>query len=183
MSASDRSIFAEVIGFVGTTTQLAPYEPVDDLRSGMLVLHSGSRFSVPAGDGLLGRVIDGLGRPIDNRGPIRECVRQVVNHIAPSAMGRTSISKPFVTGQRAVDSLLTCGRGQRVGIFAGSGVGKSTLLGEIAKGSDADVNVIAMIGERGRELRPFLDHCLGPQGLERSVVVVSTSDQTSSTIW
>jgi flagellum-specific ATP synthase len=179
VGANGRSLPAEVIGFVGSTTQLAPYEPADDLRSGMCVLHSGQRFSVPAGDGLLGRVIDGLGRPLDDRGPITNCVRQVVSQRAPSAMDRASITRPFVTGQRAIDSLLTCGRGQRVGIFAGSGVGKSTLLGEIAKGSDADVNVIAMIGERGRELRPFLDHCLGPKGLERSAIVVSTSDQTA----
>jgi flagellum-specific ATP synthase len=171
-------ISAEVIGFVGGTTQLATYEPAEGLRSGMLVLHSGRQFSVPAGAGLLGRVIDGLGRAVDDLGPITNCTRQVVSPRAPAAMHRASICRPFVTGQRAIDGLLTCGRGQRVGIFAGSGVGKSTLLGEIAKASDADVNVIAMVGERGRELRPFLEHCLGPKGLARSAIVVSTSDQT-----
>jgi flagellum-specific ATP synthase len=178
IGSDGQAVAAEVIGFVGDTTQLATYEVAEGLQSGMPVVHSGSRFSVPAGDGLMGRVINGLGRPVDSRGPITNCVRQVVGGRAPAAMDRAVISRPFATGQRAIDCLLTCGRGQRVGIFAGSGVGKSTLLGEIAKASDADVNVIAMVGERGRELRPFLDQCLGPNGLARSAIVVSTSDQT-----
>jgi flagellum-specific ATP synthase len=101
-----------------------------------------------------------------------------VNRPAPPALERQRIRQPFVTGIRAIDSVLTCGRGQRVGIFAGSGVGKSTLLGEIAKGSQADVNVIALIGERGREVAPFLEDCLGPDGMERSVVIVATCEQT-----
>jgi flagellum-specific ATP synthase len=172
------SLSAEVVGFANGTTQLALYETAEELRSGMLVRHSGRRYSVPAGDGLLGRVVDGLGRAVDDRGPITRCVRIVVDGRAPAAMDRKTISRPFITGQRAIDSLLTFGLGQRVGIFAGSGVGKSTLLGEIAKGSDADVNVIAMVGERGRELRPFIEHCLGPKGLARSAIVLSTSDQS-----
>jgi flagellum-specific ATP synthase len=135
-------------------------------------------LQVPVGDGLLGRIVDGLGRPLDGKGPLGNCRPRLVSQQAPAAMARARIRQPFVTGQRALDGLLTFGRGQRVGIFAGSGVGKSTLLGEIAKGSDADVNVIALVGERGREVRPFLDDCLGPDGLARSVVVIATCDQT-----
>src|SRR5205085_7000885 len=134
--------------------------------------------SVPVGRGLLGRVVDGLGRPLDGKGPLARCERRTVRNDTPPALDRARIVEPFVTGQRAIDGLLTCGRGQRLGIFAGSGVGKSTLLGEIAKGSSAQVNVIALVGERGRELRPFLEDCLGAAGMERSVVVVATCEQT-----
>jgi flagellum-specific ATP synthase len=144
----------------------------------MTVEHLGRGLSVPVGDGLLGRVLDGLGRPMDGRGPLTCVTRRTLGNDTPPPMERARIREPFVTGQRAIDGLLTCGKGQRVGIFAGSGVGKSTLLGEIAKGSDADINVISLVGERGREVKPFLDDCLGPRGLERSVVVVATCDQT-----
>src|SRR5438876_2779109 len=144
----------------------------------MSVHHLRQGLSVPVGEGLLGRVVDGLGRPLDDRGPLPCRERRVVRNDTPPPMDRARISVPFVTGQRAVDGLLTCGRGQRIGIFAGSGVGKSTLLGEIAKGSDAEVNVIALVGERGREVKPFLEDCLGSRGMERSVVVVATCDQT-----
>ncbi len=172
------SVLAEVIGFADGAAFLVPYETVHSLRPGMPVAHLGRALSAPVGDGLLGRVLDGLGRPLDGRGPLAGCVARPVRHEAPSPMSRARIREPFVTGQRAIDGLLTCGKGQRVGIFAGSGVGKSTLLGEIAKGANSDVNVIALIGERGREVRPFLDDCLGPEGLARSVVVVATCDQT-----
>lgn len=171
-------VLAEVIGFADGAAFLMPYEPTDNLRPGLPVVHLGSGLSVPVGDGLLGRVLDGLGRPIDGLGPLIGSTPRLVRHAAPSPMDRTRIREPFLTGQRAIDSLLTCGKGQRVGIFAGSGIGKSTLLGEIAKGSNADVNVIALIGERGREVRPFLDDCLGPEGRARSAVVVATCDQT-----
>jgi flagellum-specific ATP synthase len=127
---------------------------------------------------LLGRIVDGLGRPIDTLGPIRDCQPRSLGAGTPGPLERTRISEPFVTGQRVIDGLITCGWGQRVGIFAGSGVGKSTLLGQIAKGSSADLNVIALIGERGREVRSFLEDCLGTAGLQRSIVVVATSDQT-----
>jgi flagellum-specific ATP synthase len=133
---------------------------------------------VPAGRGLLGRVLDGLGRPLDGKGELMGCTWQSLHHSAPLAMERARIREPFVTGQRPVDSLLTCGRGQRIGIFAGSGVGKSTLLGEIAKGAVSDINVIALIGERGREVTPFLEDCLGPEGMKRSVVIVATCEQS-----
>jgi flagellum-specific ATP synthase len=169
---------AEVIGFTDGLAYVVPYEHAADIHPGMSVISKGHGLTVPVGESLLGRVLDGLGRPIDGKGPLAACDRRTVSQTAPAAMERTRISQPFVTGQRTLDGLLTFGRGQRVGIFAGSGVGKSTLLGEIAKGAEADVNVIALIGERGREVKPFLDDCLGPEGLDRSVTVVSTSDQT-----
>ena len=173
-----KSVLAEVIGFEHNNAYLMPFDPADDLRPGMTVVRKGRGLMIPTGPGLLGRVIDGLGRPMDNKGPLVGCRMHPVNRPAPAALDRARIRQPFVTGQRAIDSLLTCGRGQRVGIFAGAGVGKSTLLGEIAKGSEADVNVIALIGERGREVAPFLEDCLGPDGMARSVVVVATCEQT-----
>ncbi len=173
----ERSVLAEVIGFADGLAYLVPYEHADDIQPGMPVARLGHGLLAPVGDRLLGRVLDGLGRPLDGAGPIPSGERRLVRHDPPAAMDRARIRLPFVTGQRALDGMLTLGRGQRVGIFSGSGVGKSTLLGEIAKGSDADVNVIALIGERGREVRPFLDDCLGPSGLAKSVVVVATCEQ------
>jgi flagellum-specific ATP synthase len=173
-----RELPAEVIGFANGLAYLVPYEQGEELRPGMPVVRKSEGLSVPVGDGLLGRIIDGLGRPLDGGGPPEDCRLCSVAQGAPAAMERARIREPFVTGQRALDGLLTLGRGQRVGIFAGSGVGKSTLLGEIAKGCEAEVNVIALIGERGREVRPFLDDCLGPEGMKKSVVVVATCDQT-----
>ena len=171
-------VLAEVIGFENNLAYLVPFDAPENLRPGMPVVRKGRGLTVPTGANLLGRVIDGLGRPLDDLGPLDGCPRRPVNRPAPPALDRQRIREPFVTGIRAVDSVLTCGRGQRVGIFAGSGVGKSTLLGEIAKGSEADVNVIALIGERGREVAPFLEDCLGPEGMARSVVVVATCEQT-----
>ena len=171
-------VLAEVIGFQDGVSQLVPYDPVDDLRPDTPVIRRGRGLSVPVGDALLGRVVDGLGRPIDDNGPIVGCETVSVNRPPPPAMSRARIDTPFVTGIRAIDGMLTCGRGQRIGIFAGSGVGKSTLLGEITKGCESDVNVIALIGERGREVKPFLDDCLGEEGMARSVVVVATCEQT-----
>lgn len=171
-------VLAEVIGFENNLAYLVPFDPAENLRPGMPVIRKGRGLMVPTGPSLLGRVIDGLGRPLDGRGPLTGCPLKPVNRPAPPALERQRIRKPFVTGIRAIDSVLTCGHGQRVGIFAGAGVGKSTLLGEIAKGSEADVNVIALIGERGREVAPFLEDNLGPEGMARSVVIVATSDQT-----
>jgi FliI/YscN family ATPase len=133
-------------------------------------------LTVPVGDGLLGRVIDGLGRPIDAKGPLVAADRAPLKPAALNPLDRDPVVEPIGTGVRAIDALLTCGRGQRVGVFGGSGVGKSTLLGMMARGTEADVVVLALVGERGREVRSFLDHDLGPDGLARSVVVVSTSD-------
>jgi flagellum-specific ATP synthase len=172
-----KPVRCEVIGFRDGRASLAPFDIPEGVRPGMKVIRRGAGLTVPAGDGLLGRVIDGLGRPVDGRGHLGHCHSVAVHRTPPPAMERARVLKPFVTGQRAIDGLLTCGRGQRIGIFSGSGVGKSTLLGEIAKGSDADVNVVALIGERGREVKPFLDDCLGPEGLRRSAVVVATCEQ------
>lgn len=168
---------AEVIGFAEGVAYIVPYEEGTDVRPGMPVVHRNQGVMVPVGPGLLGRVVDGLGRPMDGKGPLVACRMQPVRGEAPAPLARARITRPFVTGQRAIDSMLTCGRGQRIGIFAGSGVGKSTLLGEIAKGSDADVNVIVLVGERGREVRSFLEDSLGTEGLARSVVVVATCEQ------
>jgi len=173
-----RVVLAETIGYSGGQTFLLPYESHGDIPPGVAVTHKRRGVCVPVGRGLLGRIVDGLGRPIDSCGPLVGCRLTAARPEAPPALQRTRIRQPFVTGQRVLDGLLTLGRGQRVGIFAGSGVGKSTLLGEIAKRSEADLNVIALIGERGREGRPFLDDCLGEAGMKKSVVVVATCDQT-----
>jgi flagellum-specific ATP synthase len=171
-------LLAEVIGFSERLAYLMPYDSAESLRSGLTVMRLGPNATVPAGPGALGRVIDALGRPIDGKGPLNGCEPWPLNRPAPPALERARIKRPFITGQRVIDGLITCGRGQRVGIFSGSGVGKSTLLGEIAKGAEADVIVIGLIGERGREVGPFLEDCLGPAGLARSAVVVATSEQS-----
>jgi flagellum-specific ATP synthase len=171
------ALLAEVIGFQNGVAYVVPYEHAEEVHSGMRVTHLGHSLIVPVGKGLLGRVVDGLGRPIDSGGPLRGCELRPVRRGTPPPLSRARICRPFVTGQRVLDGLLTCGQGQRIGIFAGSGVGKSTLLGEIAKGSQADVNVLVLVGERGREVRSFLEDCLGAEGLTRSVVVVATCDQ------
>lgn len=172
-----RAYLGEVIGFANDQAYLVLYEN-GEIHPGMDVVRLGQGTTLYVGQGLLGRVLDGLGRPLDGRGPLRNCAPRVLHPHAPPPLERAPIREAFITGQRSIDGLLTCGRGQRLGIFAGSGVGKSTLLGEIAKYSNADINVIALVGERGREVRPFLEDCLGPEGLAKSVVVVATSDQT-----
>ena len=171
-------VLAEVIGFEKDLAYMVPFDAIEDLRPGMPVLRKGKGGTIPIGPNMLGRVIDGLGRPVDGKGPITGCRPIALNRPAPAAMERARIRDPFVTGVRSIDATLTCGRGQRIGIFAGSGVGKSTLLGEIAKGSQSDVNVIALIGERGREVAPFLEDVLGEEGMARSIVVVATCEQT-----
>lgn len=176
VTGPDRRCLAEVVGFTNDLVYLFPYENADQVRPNMAVINRGHGVRIPSGPGLLSRVLDGLGRPIDERGPLRECRFRAHQMAAPSPLKRTRIRETFVTGVRAIDGLLTLGRGQRVGIFSGSGVGKSTLLGEIAKGSDAEINVIALIGERGGEVRPFIEDCLGV-GLAKSVVIVATCDE------
>jgi FliI/YscN family ATPase len=139
----------------------------------------GRSFGADVGPGLLGRVLNGLGHPIDGKGPIEDAVRVPLSAEPPHPLEREIISQPLETGVRAIDGFLTMGKGQRVGIFAGSGVGKSTLLGMIARQAKADVNVIALLGERGREVRDFIENALGPEGLARSVIVVATGDQAA----
>lgn len=176
--STGEQIIAEVVGFDSVESQLMCFDSTAGLQPGLEIIGQGRSRAVPVGTGLLTRVIDGIGRPIDHRGPLRVRRWRSERATVPDAMQRTRITEPLVTGQRVIDGLLTIGRGQRVGLFAGSGVGKSTLLGEIAKSAESDVNVIALVGERGREVRPFIEDCLGEAGLNRSVVVVATSDQT-----
>jgi flagellum-specific ATP synthase len=174
--ADGRRVPAEVVGFHNEHRILLPLEGIEGIAPGDAVAAAARPRFIRLGDGLLGRVVDGLGRPIDERGPlIGEDVRSL-EAPPPPPLSRQRIVHPLPLGIRVFDGLLTCGRGQRIGIFAGSGVGKSTLLGEIARQSSADVNVLALVGERGREVRQFLEESLGPQGLARSVVCVATSD-------
>ena len=169
-------IAAEVVGFRQEQVLLMPFGEMEGVQPGSPVIASGTLFTVPVGSALLGRVIDGLGRPIDGQGPLAGTRLAPLSNVAPHPLRRRSISEVLSTGIRAFDGLLTCGKGQRIGIFAGSGVGKSTLMGSIARNASSDVNVIALIGERGREVRDFIEGSLGKEGLSRSVVVVSTSD-------
>ena len=174
-ASSGPPLTVEVVGFQGNTLLTVPLGDTSGIRPGDRVVARGDVASVPVGGALLGRVVDALGNPLDgakvnlpHRYPLRP---------APlNPLWRDPVSKPIGTGVRAMDALLTCGRGQRVGLFGGSGVGKSTLLGMLTRGTAADVIVLGLVGERGREVRGFLDHDLGPEGRKRSVVVVSTSD-------
>jgi flagellum-specific ATP synthase len=170
-------VLAEVIAFRDNRTLLMPFGPVSDIKPGSEVVTTGSSLRVHVGEELLGRVLDGLGRPLDGKGPIRAERKAATSSEPPHPLARNRITEPLSLGIRAIDGLLTVGKGQRVGIFAGSGVGKSTLLGMISRNTAADVNVIGLIGERGREVREFIEKDLGAEGLARSVVVVATSDQ------
>lgn len=170
---------SEVVGFRDNRVLSMILGDAAKIGPGSEIVATDRVLSANVGEELLGRVIDGLGRPIDAKGPIvtRE-VRSIYN-APPNPLERQRITKPIVTGIRSIDTLLTCGKGQRVGIFAGSGVGKSVTLGMIARNTSADINVIALVGERGREVAEFMDHELGEEGLRRSVVVVATSDQAA----
>ena len=175
-SGSAQHVTAEVVGFKKGKVLLMPLQTIQGLSPGCKIVSLGRKAGVNVGKGLLGRVIDGLGNPIDNKGPL-ECESEYpiyADPINPLARGR--IAEPVDLGIRALNGILSCGKGQRMGIFAGSGVGKSILLGMVARNTDADVNVIGLIGERGREVREFLEKNLGREGLARSVVVVAGSD-------
>lgn len=173
-----RKSLAEVIGFNGEHVQIMPFAHQTNLQRGDRVTDLIRPFEIPVGFGLLGRVINCLGEPIDGLGPLRQTRSVPLQVRTPPPMSRRPIEQIFVTGQRAIDSILTLGVGQRVGLMAGSGVGKSTLLGEIAKYASAELNVVALIGERGREVLPFIKDSLGTAGLSRSVVIVSLADET-----
>ncbi len=175
--AGTEPVLAEIVGFREQRTLVMPFGDLRGVQSGARVTADGGLFTVPVGDQLLGRVIDGLARPIDGKGPIVGSARQTLEAGAPHALQRRTISEPLSTGIRAIDAALTVGKGQRIGVFAGSGVGKSTVMAMIARHSSADVNVIALVGERGREVREFVERALGEDGLARSVVVVATSDE------
>jgi flagellum-specific ATP synthase len=171
-----RRVSAEVVGFHNENRILMPLDSIEGIApNDPVTARSGPRY-IALGPAMLGRVIDALGRPIDDRGPIEGTDFRSLDNACTPPLHRKTITEPMIFGLRCFDGLLTCGRGQRIGIFSGSGVGKSTLLGEIARSSEADVNVLALVGERGREVRQFLEESLGPKGLARSVVAVATSD-------
>ena len=170
-------IQAEVVGFKDTKVFLIPLGEMEGIGPGSKVVATGETFSVCVGEELLGRILDGLGNPIDGKGIINSTKKYPVSNQPPNPLKRKKIQEVLSLGVRGIDGLLTCGKGQRIGIFAGSGVGKSTLLGMIARNTKADVNVIGLIGERGREVREFIENDLQEEGLKRSVVVVATSDQ------
>lgn len=169
---------AEVVGFRGSTTLLMPHGDLDGIGPRQVVRALGRPFSISVGQELIGRVVDGFGRPID-QGPALSAAleRRRVKSEAPAPLSRTPITEPLQTGVRAIDGTCTLGRGQRLGIFSGSGVGKSTLLGQITRGTDADVIVVGLVGERGREVRGFIDDVLGEAGMQKAVTLVATSDR------
>ncbi|MEW6423391.1 MAG: flagellar protein export ATPase FliI [Bacillota bacterium] len=171
------NVVAEVVGFRERSTLLMPLGELRGVYPGCHVVPRGKSLAIRVSDALLGRVLDGLGHPLDNRNGVKNGIDFPVDNKPPNPLERRRIKEVMATGVRAIDAFLTCGRGQRIGIFSGSGVGKSTLLGMVARFSAADVNVIALVGERGREVRDFIEGDLGEQGLARSVVVAATSDQ------
>jgi flagellum-specific ATP synthase len=176
--SGSRRLLAEVVGFRDERLLLMPLDDLNGVNPGSEVVATGRPQSVAVGPALLGRVIDGLGRPMDDHGPLPPmALWPVYRHAPPPPLSRQRIVEPLETGIRAIDAALPVGRGQRIGIFSGSGVGKSVLLGSLAGHAAADVNVIALIGERGREVREFIERDLGPEGLARSVVVVATADE------
>ena len=170
---------AEVVGFGRNGAILSPFGSMGGISEGTLVVGTGKPLSVPVGPQLLGRVISGLGEPIDGLGPIVCEDSRPVFADPPDPMSRAMIDRPLPTGIKIIDGLMTLGEGQRMGIFAPAGVGKSTLMGMLARGAQCDVSVIALIGERGREVREFIEFILGPEGMARSVVICATSDRSS----
>ncbi len=177
----DRSqaVMAQVVGFRDKHLLLTPFDSVDGIGIGAVVENTKAPLSIPVGDELLGHTLDGIGRPTDAE-DLYLPQHYPVDATPPEPMNREIISQVLPLGVKAVDGLITVGKGQRIGIFAGSGVGKSTLMGMFARNTKADINVIALIGERGREVREFIERDLGPEGMKRSVVVVATSDKPAS---
>ncbi len=176
---SDKPTMAEVVGFKKDKILLMPLGAPDGIRPGALVINTGGAMKIGVGNQLIGRVLDGLGRPIDTLGDIRFTEYRSTIADAINPLKRKRITEPLALGIRAVDGFATVGKGQRMGIFAGSGVGKSTTLGMMAKNTSADLNVIALIGERGREVKEFIEEILGSEGMKRSIVVAATSEQPS----
>ncbi len=171
-------VLSEVVGFKGSNILLMPLGSMSGVGPGSIVEATTKPITVKVSDSLLGRVLDGVGEPMDGKGPLSGDEFPVTN-APPNPLDRKRISDPLSVGVKTIDGLLTVGKGQRIGIFAGSGVGKSTLLGMIARNTVADINVIALIGERGREVREFIEKDLGEEGLKRSVLVIATSDKTA----
>jgi len=174
-AAGEQALPVQVVGFRDGTLLSVPLGDTAGVRPGDRIVARSGAVSIGVGPGLLGRVLDALGRPLDGR-PLQTDLNYPLFPEPLNPMDRDPVATPIGTGVRAMDALLTCGRGQRVGLFGGSGVGKSTLLGMITRGTSADVIVLALVGERGREVKSFIDHDLGPEGMKKSVVVVSTSD-------
>ncbi|MFT5733046.1 MAG: flagellum-specific ATP synthase [Planctomycetota bacterium] len=171
-------IEAEVIGFRGDRTLLMPHGNVVGLAPGQSVYALGRTFGIEVSDGMLGRVLDGFGHPLDDRPPIPGGHHRDIRQSAPRPLSRSTVNQPLSTGVRVIDGLNTVGQGQRLGIFAGAGVGKSTLLGQITRGTEADVVVACLVGERGREVRDFLEETIGEEALKRTVLVAATSDRS-----
>ncbi|MBB6449298.1 flagellum-specific ATP synthase [Geomicrobium halophilum] len=172
-------VLAEVVGFKESVIVLMPFSQTEQIYPGSLVESTRKPLEIEVGTGLIGKVIDGLGRPLDGSELPKGLYKVPVERKAPNPLSRPRITKPLPLGVRAVDSMLSVGEGQRVGLFAGSGVGKSTLMAMFTKYSKADMNVIALIGERGREVKEFIEKDLGPDGLKKTIVVVATSDQSA----
>ncbi|MHC4083130.1 MAG: FliI/YscN family ATPase, partial [Planctomycetota bacterium] len=172
------AIRGEVIGFDGPRSIVMLFGSTEGIGPGAVVVSEQSAQTVPVSNSLLGRVIDGLGQPIDGRRPLTDCIQYPLDPPPTPALSRRSINDPLPTGVRVIDAMVTAGKGQRLGIFSGPGIGKSTLIATVARNTAADVTVIALVGERGREVREFLDQTLGPEGLARSVVVVATGDES-----
>ena len=177
MIDENKYVLSEVVGFNENKVLLMPYEELDGIGLNSTVINTGSRLSVPVSDDLIGRTVDALGNPMDGGPPIKYTETMPIDGEPSNPMLRPAISEHIEMGVRAIDGFLTIGKGQRMGIFAGSGVGKSTLMGMLARNVKADVNVIALVGERGREVLEFINRDLGPEGIKRSVLVVATSDQ------
>ena len=177
--AGEEPVMAEVVGFKDNIIQLMPLGDMEGLKPGSIVINTGSPMKIQVGHELLGRVLDGLGRPIDADIKVKSNKYYSTNAQNINPLLRKRINEPLSLGIRSIDAFMTVGKGQRMGIFAGSGVGKSTTMAMIARNTNADMNVIALIGERGREVREFIENSLGDEGLKRSVVVVATSEQPS----
>lgn len=178
-SQKNAFILAEVVGFKEDSVLLMPYEELNGIVKGSIVESTGSALRIPVGESLVGRIIDGFGNPIDDKGELNVETTYPVMGNPENPLKRPQITERMTMGIKAIDSLLTCGKGQRMGIFSGSGVGKSTLMGMIARNIEADVNVIALVGERGREVRGFIEKDLKESGLRKTVLVVATSDQSA----
>lgn len=177
IKTNNKEIKAEVVGFKDNTALLMPLGEIHEVKMGAEVIPSKSQVSIKVGDNLIGRVINAFGEPIDDGIELRVDTEVPQWQGCLNPLKKSRIDEPLHFGVKAWDSMLTCGRGQRMGIFAGSGVGKSTLMGMISKNSDADLNVIALIGERGREVREFIEESLGPEGLKKSIVIVATGNE------
>jgi flagellum-specific ATP synthase len=178
ITASGAVFAGEVVGFRGRTVLTMTLQKPNGIRFGDQVVAVGRRPAFPVGDELIGRVLDATGAPLDGMSRPRARTHRAIDGSAPLPFARTPIREPLSCGIRAIDGLITCGRGQRLGIFGGSGVGKSTLIGMLTRGTQADLTVLALVGERGREVREFVEDAIGAEGMARSIVVVSTSDQS-----